>query len=192
MDQRSVNLYITTHAKYFPPEQIFALQQSLLKCAPATFTKVKRVQLKDPESMFLISLFLGGFGVDRFMLGNIGTAIAKLLTFGACGVLHFVDLFSIKQETQTVNFNTVAEILKSAPPAPIMIRSPYMPQPYQQIPSGGAYYPTAPVQGVPHMQASYPYSMPVPPQACAAPRYRWSPPSQYTEMPPNAEYEQQQ
>jgi TM2 domain-containing membrane protein YozV len=41
---------------------------------------------------WLLSLFLGGLGVDRFYLGKIGTGIAKLLTAGGLGVWSLVDL----------------------------------------------------------------------------------------------------
>ena len=41
---------------------------------------------------WLLSLLLGSFGADRFYLGKIGTAIAKLLTFGGFGIWATVDL----------------------------------------------------------------------------------------------------
>jgi TM2 domain-containing membrane protein YozV len=43
----------------------------------------------------LLSVFLGVFGIDRFYLGHIGLGIAKLATFGACGVWAIVDALLI-------------------------------------------------------------------------------------------------
>ena len=40
----------------------------------------------------LFAIFLGTLGVDRFYLGKTGSAIAKLLTCGGCGVWALVDV----------------------------------------------------------------------------------------------------
>lgn len=40
----------------------------------------------------LLSIFVGGLGVDRFYVGHVGLGVAKLLTFGGLGVWALVDL----------------------------------------------------------------------------------------------------
>jgi TM2 domain-containing membrane protein YozV len=43
----------------------------------------------------LLSWFLGVLGIDRFYLGYTGIGIAKLLTFGGCGVWALIDFIMI-------------------------------------------------------------------------------------------------
>lgn len=49
---------------------------------------------------WLFALLLGFWGADRFYLGKIGTAIAKLLTLGGLGVWVLVDLLLVLTGSQ--------------------------------------------------------------------------------------------
>ena len=50
---------------------------------------------KNKVVAILLSLFLGGLGIDRFYLGYIGTGILKLITFGGFGIWALIDLILI-------------------------------------------------------------------------------------------------
>ena len=43
----------------------------------------------------LVTIFLGGLGVHRFMAGKIGTGIIWLLTGGACGIGYILDIVNV-------------------------------------------------------------------------------------------------
>ena len=59
----------------------------------------------------LISIFVGGWGVDRFMLDDIGLGVLKLLTAGGCGIWTIVDWFLIQDKTKEYNYNKLQAYL---------------------------------------------------------------------------------
>ena len=62
---------------------------------PATAVAAGDPAPKSFIATWLFALLLGVFGVDRFYLGKIGTALAKLLTLGGLGVWVLVDLILV-------------------------------------------------------------------------------------------------
>jgi len=53
------------------------------------------VSQKSFVATWLLSWFLGFFGVDRFYLGKVGTGILKLLTLGGLGLWYLIDVILV-------------------------------------------------------------------------------------------------
>ena len=107
MDQQKVDMYIMSNQKYFPAEKIMYLKEKLLAADEEKMSMISTIELKDPTTLLLISIFIGGLGIDRFMIGDTGMGILKLLTGGCCGVLTIIDWFTISKKTKELNFNNV-------------------------------------------------------------------------------------
>lgn len=111
MDQNKVDGYLSNNGKYFPSAKMSLLKDKLLAADDSKFTAVSSVSLKDPMTMLIVSLVVGVYGVDRFMLGDMGMGILKLLTGGGCGILAILDWFSIQNKTREKNFEQVMSVL---------------------------------------------------------------------------------
>jgi TM2 domain-containing membrane protein YozV len=57
--------------------------------------------------LLLMSIFFGWIGVDRFMMGKIGTGILKLITFGGLGIWWLIDLILIATKYEFKNIEYV-------------------------------------------------------------------------------------
>ena len=51
--------------------------------------------MKNKTPALILSILVGGLGVDRFYLGYAGMGILKLLTGGCFGILYIIDIVNI-------------------------------------------------------------------------------------------------
>lgn len=111
MDQQKVDMYIMTNQKYFPEEKIMYLKEKLLTMDESKFSMISTVEMKDPTTILIVSLLLGVLGIDRFMIGDTGMGILKLLTCGCCGILTIIDWFTVSKKAKEVNFNKIMTLI---------------------------------------------------------------------------------
>ena len=104
-------MFVMSNQKYFPSEKIMFLKDKLYHLDEAQFSMISCIEMKDPTTLLLVSLFLGGLGVDRFMMKETGMGVLKLLTLGCCGVLTVIDWFSIQGKVREKNFNSLMLML---------------------------------------------------------------------------------
>ena len=92
-------------------EKIVYLKEKLASLDDQKFTLLSTIELKDPTVLLLVSIFLGGLGIDRFMIGDTGMGILKLLTGGCCGILTIVDWLTIQKKARELNFSKIMTLI---------------------------------------------------------------------------------
>lgn len=111
MTEENVTIFITTHKEYFPIEKLPILEERLKSATDTQFKVATYTEFQKPIVSLLFSLFLGSFGVDRFIIGDIGLGVLKLLTGGCCGIMTLVDWFIIMGRTKEKNFEKIWQAL---------------------------------------------------------------------------------
>lgn len=51
--------------------------------------------MKSKTTALILSVLVGGLGIDRFYLGYTGMGVLKLLTAGCFGILYIIDIVNI-------------------------------------------------------------------------------------------------
>lgn len=77
-----VDQWLAINAKYFPTEQVQYIRQRLEALPEQQLSMLYSISFQDPTMMLVISLFGGSLGIDRFILGQVGLGVGKLLTCG--------------------------------------------------------------------------------------------------------------
>ncbi len=111
MDQSQINLFMSKNMNNFSPVQISDIKSKLQNMPEEKSSIVVGLEFRDTTTILLISLFLGELGVDRFMLGNVGMGIFKLLTLGCCGIMWLIDLINYKKLTHNYNYQKFIETI---------------------------------------------------------------------------------
>src|SRR5579859_8153788 len=107
MDAQKVDMYLMSNAKFFEGHQVTAVRDKLIAADDSKFVVLQASNLKDPTVILIVSLLAGALGIDRFMLGDTGLGIGKLLTCGGLGVWAIVDWFLVMGRARQVNFEKI-------------------------------------------------------------------------------------
>lgn len=102
---------MTSNAKYFESASIPIIRQKLERADDDTFLSIQATEFKDPTTILLVSIFLDSLGVTRFMLGDTGMGVLKLLTLGCCGILTIIDWFTIMKKVKQKNFAALSMLI---------------------------------------------------------------------------------
>lgn len=111
MDSQKVDLFLAAKQMFFSPTQIPTIKDRLLALDDDKFTLINALEYKDPATILLISIFAGGFGIDRFMLGDTVLGILKFITWGGCGIWVVIDWFLILGRTRELNYRKLLQVI---------------------------------------------------------------------------------
>ncbi|MFM7217440.1 MAG: TM2 domain-containing protein [Bacteroidota bacterium] len=111
MDNQKVDLFLMTNAKFFEGHHLPMIRERLLQMDDSKWVMVQSIQFKDPTTILIVSLLAGGIGIDRFMIGDTGMGIGKLVTCGGLGIWALVDWFLIMGATREKNLQNLQRVL---------------------------------------------------------------------------------
>ncbi len=103
MNSQKVETFLMTNGKCFPEMALPAIQQQLSEVDDSKWISLQAISFREPLMMLIVSFFGGGLGIDRFLIGDTGLGIAKLLTCGGFGIWTIVDYFLIMNATKESN-----------------------------------------------------------------------------------------
>jgi TM2 domain-containing membrane protein YozV len=111
MDSQKVDFFIITNAKYFESHHVGIIRDKLLAIDDSKWALIQTLQFKDPTLILVVSLLAGTLGIDRFIIGDTGLGVGKLLTCGGIGIWAIVDWFLIMGATREKNMTTLQQLM---------------------------------------------------------------------------------
>jgi TM2 domain-containing membrane protein YozV len=111
MEAQKVDMFLMMNAKFFEPFQINYIRERLLQADDSKSMLLQTAVFKDPTISLVVSLLGGALGIDRFLIGDTGLGVAKLLTCGGFGIWSIIDWFVIMGRTREVNFEKLQLML---------------------------------------------------------------------------------
>ena len=111
MEAQKVDMFMMMNAKYFEGHHLNAIREKLLSLDDTKWGLVQTLQFKDPTTSIIVSILAGHFGIDRFMIGDTGLGVGKLLTCGGMGIWTIIDWFLIMGATREKNMETFQNAL---------------------------------------------------------------------------------
>ncbi|MFN7312454.1 MAG: TM2 domain-containing protein [Bacteroidota bacterium] len=111
MDAQKVDMFIMSNGKFFESHQVAMIRERLLALDENKWATLSAIQFKDPTTTLIVSILIGGLGIDRFMIGDTGLGIGKLLTCGGIGVWSIVDWFMIQKATRQKNLQKIQQFI---------------------------------------------------------------------------------
>lgn len=111
METQKVDMFIMSNSKFFESHQLVIIREKLTSIDDSKWVMIQTLQFRDPTLLLIVSLIGGCFGIDRFIIGDTGMGVGKLLTCGGLGIWTIVDWFLIMGATREKNFLKLQQLL---------------------------------------------------------------------------------
>jgi TM2 domain-containing membrane protein YozV len=108
---QKVDMFLMSNSKYFESHQLNMIRERLSTLDDSKLSMLTTIQYKDPTTSLIVSLLAGGLGIDRFMIGDSGLGVGKLLTCGGFGIWTIVDWFQIQKATREKNLQKLQQYI---------------------------------------------------------------------------------
>ena len=106
--------FMINNAKMFTQMDLAQINAILPELTDAQLQMVSSVDYRDPTMMLVLSILVGGLGVDRFMLGDTGLGVLKLITGGGLGIWWLIDIFTVENRAKEYNMEMFNEAIQNA------------------------------------------------------------------------------
>lgn len=117
MDAQKVDMFMVANAKNFRPELVPQIRERLLTLEDSQWSTLLSIPFKETLTSQVVSFMGGTLGIDRFLVGDVGLGIAKLLTCGGFGIWTIVDWFLITDAARDKNAEMLANALHYVAPS---------------------------------------------------------------------------
>ncbi|MBS1952098.1 MAG: TM2 domain-containing protein [Bacteroidetes bacterium] len=111
MDSQKVDMFIMANSKYFESHHLIAIRDRLISLPDDRWPILSTIPFKDPTTSIIVSLLAGSLGIDRFIIGDTGLGIGKLLTCGGLGIWAIIDWFMIMPATREKNLAMLQRVI---------------------------------------------------------------------------------
>ena len=111
MEEQKVDMFMMANGKFFESHQVVQIRDRLIQLDESKWAAVQSLQFKDPTTSLIISILAGSLGIDRFIIGDVGLGVGKLLTCGGFGIWAIIDWFMIMGATREKNMEKLQQVL---------------------------------------------------------------------------------
>ena len=112
MTKENIRACMQTLSSKEPAEALVIIKQKLQDADDEIAEEIIFAKYNDTLIVLLLSILTGGFGIDRFYLGDIALGVCKLLfNWLTLGIWYFIDIFLCYKKAKQRNLDTVMQIL---------------------------------------------------------------------------------